>query len=91
MFLDATFTISCCNIQQIDFVVPINPLGKKSGACCWHWNQHLDCNKCMTKHILKYKETLMFCFMGLEDGINFDSLKKCFGQIHSSTNEGIVT
>ena len=29
--------------------------------------------------------------MGLEDGINSNSLKRDFGQIHGSTKEGIVT
>ena len=33
----------------------------------------------------------MFCFIGLEDGINSDLLKRDFGQIHSCTKEGIVT
>ena len=37
----------------------------------------------------KFQGNLMICFMRLAGGINFDSLKRDFSQIHSSTNEGI--
>lgn len=33
----------------------------------------------------------MICFVRLVGGTKFDSLKRDFSQIHSSTNEGIVT
>ena len=40
---------------------------------------------------LKLYGNFNVCFMGLEDGINSDLLKRDFGQIHSSNKEGIVT